>query len=34
MLETKPSQIVALRIAARVFLATLASAAAFACLIP
>ena len=34
MLEAKPSQIVALRIAARVFLATLASAAAFACLIP
>ena len=34
MVEAKPSQIVALRVAARLFLATLASAAAFACLVP
>ena len=34
MVEAKPSQIVALWIAARLFLATLASAAAFACLVP
>ena len=34
MVEAKPSQIVALRVAARLFLATLAWAAAFACLVP
>src|SRR4029077_17074982 len=34
MVEAKPSQIVALRVAARLFLAPLASAAAFACLVP
>jgi uncharacterized protein YggE len=34
MVEAKPSQIVALRVAARLFLATVASAAAFACLVP
>jgi uncharacterized protein YggE len=34
MVEAKPSQIVALWIAARLFLATLASAATFACLVP
>jgi uncharacterized protein YggE len=34
MVEAMTSQIVALRVAARLFLATLASAAAFACLVP
>jgi uncharacterized protein YggE len=34
MVEAKRSQIVALRVAARLFLATVASAAAFACLVP
>ena len=34
MVEAKPSQIVALRVAARLFLATLASAAASLCFVP